>query len=718
MARSTRRDDRSGREGEGGRAVLFVVLVLAVLAGGVYAAAYLASADKVPRGTTVAGVAIGGHSPTTAEQILRVALAPRADAPFRVTVEGRTRTIRPSAVGLGVDYTASVDQATAERSWRPSRMWRYYTDGGPVDPVRTLDQARLAGLIRHLDATEGSEAVDGSVVFHRDSFVVRPPHPGVAVDPQAAGQTFWNAYLSGSTSVLLPLFSTQPAIGAVRVHRFVRTVRQPGRRRGRAAALRSQRGAARTSEYARFLGSRVAGHHLVATVRSGRVSDVVHRHLGRAGTRTPRNATVAIVGGRPQVVSSRPGVDYAAPGIGKALLRAITSPSRSARVAPTLVPASFTDRDAGRLRIRQLISTDTVPLARGGDLGRLQAAVHRLDGTVLRPGATASLRQIVRALPTGARGDALAPAVFGAAWRGGLAVGGHVNAASYDGTRRSATTSHCDGGHDVSFTDDTRNGVLLSLVLGAPTRAHGGTLTVSLWSTPTWHVTTTTGARTHVVRARTVVDHGQGCVARPGRDGFDATVTRTFTRPGGSQADHSQSYTAHYVPVDAVVCKQRDPPAPPRAPVTDGSGDPGHLVQLLEQTVGGALDLFVPPLRRPVHARDQPRAVDAAEVAVDEGVARLGLVGGAVGERQVPGAVRRPVVALEEGVLGPRVGLDVAPVAVEDVLLGRDQLTAASDGGVVDVVAGHAAIGVVRRRRASPRRTSGREPVQVARETA
>ena len=66
MARSTRRDDRPGPESEGGRVVLALVLGLAILAGVVYAGAYWAASDKVPVGTTVAGVDIGGKRPTSA----------------------------------------------------------------------------------------------------------------------------------------------------------------------------------------------------------------------------------------------------------------------------------------------------------------------------------------------------------------------------------------------------------------------------------------------------------------------------------------------------------------------------------------------------------------------------------------------------------------------------------------------------------------------------
>ena len=60
MARSTRRDERLGPESEGGRVVVALILGLTMLAGVLYVGAYLMAGDKVPVGTTVAGVDIGG----------------------------------------------------------------------------------------------------------------------------------------------------------------------------------------------------------------------------------------------------------------------------------------------------------------------------------------------------------------------------------------------------------------------------------------------------------------------------------------------------------------------------------------------------------------------------------------------------------------------------------------------------------------------------------
>src|SRR5437660_1947858 len=79
-----------------------------------------------------------------------------------------------------------------------------------------------------------------------------------------------------------------------------------------------------------------------------------------------------------------------------------------------------------------------------------------------------------------------------------------------------------------------------------------------------------------------------------------------------------------------------------------------------------------------------------AEVAEREGVAGLGLIGWAVGEREVPRRVLVPTVGLEEGVLLSSVWLDVGPSAADRVLVRVDQLPSLGDTALVDPVGGHA----------------------------
>jgi len=529
-----------------------------MLAGCLYVVAYLGAGDKVPVGTRIGGVDVGGHSPSSAVDVLRSGLRDRARTPFTVTIEGRTQQVRPRDVGLGVDYVASVRQAGAGRGWSPSRLWTYYTAGGALDPVVTLDQLKLASLLERLDASGGRPATDGSVRFGHDGFTVSAPRTGLKLDAKDTATAFWNAFLTDEPVVVLQMTPTRPAIDVQAVHRFVR--RFANRALASAVQLRFGRSMLRLqpSSYSSFLGSRKAGHDLRPTVRSGALARMVNRRLRQSGpVDAPVDASVAMVDGQPQVVRGRPGVTFGPADVGPALLRAIAAPDRIARVPASLAPASFTRADARKLRIRHQISTFSVHLHRGLSADDLMAAAVRLDDTVLRPGDSFSLRdRLGEGVPGGARGTALATGLFNAAWLGGLPLGSHATLPSYSGDYPVGRDASLGDGQDLTFTDATAYGVLVSVVMGRPTATHGGSLTVSLWSSATWDVSSSHGDPTNVVPAGRIVGHGPGCHERNGHDGFDIQVTRTFARPGTGTVDHSGSYAVHYLPVAAVVCRR------------------------------------------------------------------------------------------------------------------------------------------------------------------
>ena len=151
--------------------------------------------------------------------------------------------------------------------------------------------------------------------------------------------------------------------------------------------------------------------------------------------------------------------------------------------------------------------------------GRLSAAAARLDGTVLHPGDSLSLRdRLGAALPDGQAADALATATFNAAWLGGLRIASHATHATYPGQGSTAGPLGRDAtlrqGQDLAFLDDTRYGVLVSVAFDAPAARRAGSLTVTLWSTPRWTVTSAHDTPTDVVPAGRVVGHGRGCVAQ------------------------------------------------------------------------------------------------------------------------------------------------------------------------------------------------------------
>ena len=68
--------DAQPREKAGATVVLWLLVGLVVLFGGLYVAAHYVAGDKVPRNTTVAGVRIGGHPQAEAAERLRAELQP------------------------------------------------------------------------------------------------------------------------------------------------------------------------------------------------------------------------------------------------------------------------------------------------------------------------------------------------------------------------------------------------------------------------------------------------------------------------------------------------------------------------------------------------------------------------------------------------------------------------------------------------------------------
>jgi vancomycin resistance protein YoaR len=257
-------------------------------------------------------------------------------------------------------------------------------------------------------------------------------------------------------------------------------------------------------------------------------------------------------------VKARPGLTFAPDDVASALLRAIRSPRRTAHVHATMAPASFTNADARKLRIRHPISVFTVHLRRGMHADRLMAAAVQLDGTVLKPGDSLSLRGALgEAVPGQGAGTALATGVFNAAWLGGLRLGSHATLPSYGGSYPMGRDASLRDGQDLTFLDDTPYGVLVSIVVGRPTSSHGGSLTATLWSEHRWTVTSSHSDPVNVVPAGLTVGHGARCHSRPGRDGFDVTVSRSFAPYGAGTVDHTGSYHVHYSPVAAVVCRSR-----------------------------------------------------------------------------------------------------------------------------------------------------------------
>src|SRR5688500_7725515 len=84
--------------------------------------------------------------------------------------------------------------------------------------------------------------------------------------------------------------------------------------------------------------------------------------------------------------------------------------------------------------------------------------------------------------------------------------------------------------------------------------------------------------------------------------------------------------------------------------------------------------------------------METSEVTVDERVPRLRLIGRILGQAEEPLRVVIPRMGLEVGVLIVRARLHRPPFAVQDVLVGIDELRGSGDGRPVHGVGGHCSI--------------------------
>ncbi len=566
----------SDRERAGGRVVLVLVLVLAILLGGGYAAAYYAASDKTPRGLTIAGVDVGGRTHPMAERALRQGLRERTHHAITVTIDGRTKRISPVAAGLDVDYAASVAQATEEQSWKLSRLWKHYAGGEELDPVVTVDQARMDTMVARLDKLAGTPATDGDIAFARDRIKVTDPVVGERLDGDEVRAALEAAYLQDEPAAELTLHQQVPDIDTADVQKAMTRFANPAMSGSVRLVFGHTPVRLQPREYAPALGMRARHGKLVPDLDERVLRTLLGDVVSVDGA--PVDATVALVDGRPKVVPAKPGARYRRQDVSDAFLAVVRRDlgKRSIKVKARVAEPHVTTRDARRLRIREKVSSFTTyfPYAeyRNTNIGR---AAEIVDGTVLKPGETFSLNRTVGERTRrngftegfiisdgiykedlGGGVSQLATTLFNAMYFAGLADVEHKPHSFYIDrypVGREATVAW--GSVDLRFRNDTRYGVLVHAHVTPSTPSSQGVVTVSMWSTKVWDITSTTSDRYRSRPPRTRTLKSSDCYPHTGYDGFDVDVTRHFRRHGRTTLDHDEVFHTRYLPSDTVVCK-------------------------------------------------------------------------------------------------------------------------------------------------------------------
>ncbi|NYH88865.1 VanW family protein [Actinopolymorpha rutila] len=566
--------------------VLAAVGVLAVLLGG-YAILAVTLGGSVPRGTSVGGVDVSGLSRDQAGQRLRDRLVPRADESFRVSVRGKTYSLKPAEAGLGLDVPATVDAVYVPRSLNPVEVSKALRGGGEVAPVLTVDHTKLFAAVGRLAKEVRKNGSPGGITFAGGTAKAADPVVGYRLDIAAASGRIEQEFLRTNAPIELPVAEQKPKVDQAEVRRAMREFATP-----------AMSGPVRV---------RVNGKSFEVTpAEVGAALTMVPDGAGRLTPRLdaaaferavadrlkivqiePKDASVRMFAGRPAVVPSTQGQTVPPASLARAVLAALpkSGAERVATVRTKPADAKFTTKAAQDLGVKQVVGEFTTyyPHAayRNTNIGQ---AGRLIDNRLIKPGETFSLNGILGER-TEANGFAKGFVIVGGRLREEL--GGGVsqvatttyNAAFFAGMEDVEHRPHAFyidrypvgreatvywGYLDLKWRNNTPYGVLVQAVNKQSSPGTKGSITVRLWSTKYWTVKGQTSARHNFREPKVIFDEKKGCVPQDGVRGFDVDVVRKLYR--GSTLEKTETDHVRYSPEDRVTCGPAPTPTPTPTP--------------------------------------------------------------------------------------------------------------------------------------------------------
>ena len=535
-----------GHEGEGGQAVVLILLVVLVMGVGGWVAAYAGANGKVPRGTTVAGIEIGGRDRTAAAAALARGVHTQGQDPITVAVGTVTTQVVPEEAGLSIDYVATVAKALGPRSWDPRELWRYYGGGDDIAPVVHVDYRKLDALLDALDGLAGQPARDAGISLSGGQIALTKPQNGVQIDQDNARVALVDGYAAGQTTVRLPLLLTQPDVDQADLDNALATIANPAVSGPVTLAFAGSQVTLAPRQYADLLSLVDQDGTLALDVDSAGLASLVDP---AAQDTQAVDATVALQDGAPAVVKAVAGRSYDEAAVTAAFLHGVTAEG-AARTVPVKqaakTKATFTTTDAKQLGVKEPVASFTVSVP--STVGPSFAdAVNRLSGALLRPGDTFSFNGRVGVV--NGSGTRLATATWNAGFLAGLTDVARTGSPTYTEGLPEGREAMVDAATDLQMRNDSSYGVLLSA------RLVSGSVVVDAWSTKEFEVSASTGARYAPTPRTTVPSTDPTCVASVGADGFTVDLVRTVTRISDATPVRSDTVTTTYQPEQAVVCQ-------------------------------------------------------------------------------------------------------------------------------------------------------------------
>ena len=565
MAASSTAVRRRARARSGVRLRLLAVGGVAAAAALVLPLFFAGSGDRLASGTRIAGIDVGGLSPSRATALLESRAARLERVPVTFVAGGERFRLSAHQLGVVADWRAAVEAAARDgggvgivRGYRRLSLELFPQDVSP--PVRVYDAAVRYELTRIARAVAAP---------HRDARLVRRGlHvsisggvTGRSLDRTVARQEVVAALSSFSRArVSLPVVSDPPHVTIADLlpaqQRAATIVSAPVRARVGATVLRIPRW-------------RLATILDLGTLRfAGPAADRFFARLARQVDRAPRDASFAVAGQHVRVLPAAAGQELDVPRAAAALVAAAARPgSRSVSLPVSAAPPKLSTRAATAMGITGVVgSYETIY---GGDPNRIhnvQLVAHLVDGKLIAPGATFSFNGttgertaakgfleapvIVNGeLQTGLGGGVcqVSTTVFNAAYEAGLPITARTNHALYIShypLGRDATVDF--PGIDLKFVNDTPHWLLLRTWVGP------SSLTVGLYGTPVHRRVESLAQPLRVVAPAPVtktvdatLDPGEVAVDDPGVPAQATSVERKVYAPDGRLLSDATWYSSY-----------------------------------------------------------------------------------------------------------------------------------------------------------------------------
>jgi len=540
----------------------------------VYVGACFAMADRVPRGTSVAGVSIGGMSRADAAKALDSGLAKAATTPVATVADGKESTFVPKEAGLTVDAKETVKTATGVRLAQPGQLWRHVAGGGAIDPVTKVDTKKLNDAIAVLEQPVLVEPVNATVSFTGGKTEVTPASDGEGLDAKAAASALTEQWLTADGPITLAVVTKPPVITDAIAQKVAKEQAEPlaaGAIKVSVEASSATLSVEQLTNGAAFVPKDGA---LVMVLDGPGLVGMIAQQLPTLLDNASDAHFEFDASGNPVVVAGVPGSTVSPEALTAALVKASQTPQRTATVALVVSDPEHSKQDLDGLGVKEVVSTFSTPLtSEPRRTSNITNGASIVNGTLVRPGETFSLGETISPI-TASNGfveagvinngihtdgmggglSQLSTTTFNAAFEAGMELGEHKPHSEWFNRYpegRESTLSYPEV--DMKWTNNTPYGAVLKAWVGNCDKSGYGCVHVQIWSTKHWTVESETFARQNVVAPSTVHISSPKCQpSSAGNPGFLSTGVRRVYLNG--ELKDTWKWSWRYSPTNQIVC--------------------------------------------------------------------------------------------------------------------------------------------------------------------